>query len=157
MVDALLDELLAGDSPDDVCVLALRRVAVERFERAFPATPTELTQLRHALDGWLVGLDVEAERRRDLVLAVSEAAVNAAEHAYDFDGVGVVTVEVRVSEDGELRASISDAGRWRVPSDRSDRGHGTHIIRALMDDVSIKSRSGGTVVRMQRRRSNERS
>jgi serine/threonine-protein kinase RsbW len=152
LVDALLADLLDGDSPDDVCVLALRRISVERFERAFPASPTEITELRHALDEWLVGLEIGPEPRRDLVLAVSEAAVNAAEHAYEFDGVGVVSVEVRVSEDGDLRASISDSGRWRPPADGTGRGHGTQIIRALMDDVSIKTKSGGTVVHMQRSR-----
>jgi serine/threonine-protein kinase RsbW len=151
LVAELLGELLDGDAPDDVCVLALRRISVERFERAFPASRTQITELRHALDEWLVGLEVENEPRRDLVLAVSEAAVNAAEHAYEFDGVGVVRVEVRVSEDGSLRASVTDAGRWRPPVNGSDRGHGTRIIRALMDDVSVKTRSGGTVVQMERR------
>jgi serine/threonine-protein kinase RsbW len=105
LVDAVLDGLLTDASQeDDVCVLVLRRVEVARFATSFPASPMEIPALRHSLDGWLVQMGVEVDRRRDLVLAVSEAAANAAEHAYRFDGVGIVHVEVRCDESGSLHA-----------------------------------------------------
>ncbi len=149
LVDAVLDGLLSdGSQEDDVCVLALRRVGVARFAASFPAAPGEIPRLRHSLDGWLLERGVDLERRRDLVLAVSEAAANAVEHAYRFDGVGIVHVEVRCDESGALFASISDEGEWRAPAGGPERGRGTKIIRALMDDISIETDNGGTVVRM---------
>jgi anti-sigma regulatory factor (Ser/Thr protein kinase) len=150
LVESVLDDLLSGVSQeDDVCVLALRRVGTRSFATTFPASPKEITKLRHGLDDWLGELGVELDRRRDLVLAVSEAAANAAEHAYRFDGVGLVQVKVRRDESGSLYASISDAGQWRAPAPDARRGRGTRIIQALMDEISIQSGRGGTVVRMR--------
>jgi serine/threonine-protein kinase RsbW len=150
LVDAVLDGLLSDASQeDDVCILVLRRVDVGRFATSFPAAPKEIPTLRHSLEVWLVQMGVEVDRRRDLVLAVSEAAANSAEHAYRFDGVGMVHVEVRCDESGSLYASVADAGTWRAPSGAPERGRGTQIIRALVDDISIESDGGGTIVRMR--------
>jgi anti-sigma regulatory factor (Ser/Thr protein kinase) len=150
LVDAVLDGLLLdADHEDDVCILALRRVDVGLFATSFPASPGEIPALRQSLEAWLLQMGVERDRRRDLVLAVSEAAANAAEHAYRFDGVGTVRVEVRYDESGSLDATVADDGEWREPSERLDRGRGTTIIRALMDDISIESGAAGTVVRMR--------
>jgi anti-sigma regulatory factor (Ser/Thr protein kinase) len=87
--------------------------------------------------------------RRDLVLAVAEAAANAAEHAYAFDGTGSIRVDVHREEDGSLTASVTDEGTWREPIDDPERGRGLLIIRSLMDDVDIASDARGTVVRMR--------
>jgi serine/threonine-protein kinase RsbW len=150
LVDAVLDGLLLdADHEDDVCILALRRVDLGLFATSFPASPGEIPALRQSLEAWLLQMGVELDRRRDLVLAVSEAAANAAEHAYGFDGVGMVRVEVRYDESGSLDATVADDGEWREPSGRQDRGRGTTIIRALMDDISIESGAAGTVVRMR--------
>jgi serine/threonine-protein kinase RsbW len=149
LVAGLLDALGLEDSLDDVCLLALRRIAVDRFERVLPALRDEIPLLRHALDEWLEEHVVADAARRDLVLAVSEAAANAAEHAYAFDGEGRVAVEVWM-DDGALLASVRDSGRWREPVTSSDRGRGRRIIEALMDEVSILSDERGTIVRMRR-------
>lgn len=150
--DALVEELQASlvthVLEDDVCMLATRRVDVTRFSRAFPADADEIGRLRHALDEWLWHVGIATPKRRELVLAVSEAAVNAAEHAYGFDHVGTVRVSVESGPDG-IRASVADDGTWREPAAESDRGRGTTIIRALMDDVSIETDGNGTVVRMR--------
>jgi len=148
-VEHILDAMLGGEAQaDDVCVLAFHRVAARGFRRQLAATPREIADLRHALADWLAERAVDGVLGRDLVLAVSEAAANAAEHAYGFDGAGIVDVEVDLDAESTLRASIADYGAWRQPRATSDRGRGTLIMRALMADVSIESGPDGTIVRM---------
>jgi serine/threonine-protein kinase RsbW len=148
LVDRILDALLA-DQPqeDDVCLLAVRLVRAGRFVHSFPATPAEVSSMRRALSAWLEQVDLDPSLRQDAVLAVSEAAGNAAEHAYDFDGEGIVQVEAWVSE-GELHISIRDRGAWREPRPERDRGRGRMIMKALMRNVTVEPGDGGTSVRM---------
>lgn len=120
------------------------------FSRSFRAAPAELADLREHLRGWLeengVGEDVE----RGVVLAVSEAAANAVEHAYGCDGAGIVTVMARFAGD-RLEITVRDAGAWREPRPDTDRGRGLSIMRASVDDVSIEHEDAATVVRMSQR------
>ena len=103
--------------------------------------------MRRALTAWLEQAGIAPERTRDVALAASEAAANAAEHAYAFDGRSLVHVEAWLS-DGELHVSVRDAGRWRQPLGETDRGRGRTIMDALMRIVTIDSGEHGTVVRM---------
>ena len=114
----------------------------------FPAAPAEVARMRRALGGWLERLDLEPARRQDAILAASEAAANAAEHAYGFDGVGIVHVEASLS-DGELELSIRDRGGWREPRIDEGRGRGRRIMEALMQVVTVDGGDEGTVVRMR--------
>ena len=71
----------------------VRRVAPGlRFSHSFPASPGEVARMRRVFAAWVDGVSLEPARRRDVVLAVAEAAANAAEHAYRFDGTGIVHV-----------------------------------------------------------------
>jgi serine/threonine-protein kinase RsbW len=149
LVDGILARMLTGSLDDDVCMLAVRRVAAEHFSRTFPATPQEVASFRHSLESWLAEGGVPTAMQRGVVLAVSEAAANAAEHAYGFDGAGAIRVDVHREEDGSLTASVSDEGTWRAPAENPERGRGLLIIRSLMDDVDIASDARGTVVRMR--------
>jgi serine/threonine-protein kinase RsbW len=149
LVDRILDALLEEQSQDDdVCVLAVRLLARPlRFVHSFPAAPAEVSGMRRALATWLEQLHLDPVLRQDAVLAVSEAAANAAEHAYDFDGQGIVRVEAWVS-DGELHLSIHDHGAWNEQHPDRDRGRGRMIMEALMRNVTIEPGDGGTIVRM---------
>jgi serine/threonine-protein kinase RsbW len=151
LVDAVLDALLAEGAPDDdVCVLVLLLAASNlHFARSFPAAREEVALMRRELSDWLRQLDVVEDVRHDAVLAVSEACANAAEHAYDYDGAGVITVEAWAS-DGDLWFEVRDRGRWRAPRPATDRGRGRTIMDALMRDVTTHSGENGTVVRMRR-------
>lgn len=150
LVERLLESLLEGEEQeDDVCILAVRRVAPElRFAHAFPAAPAEVARMRRAFAAWLEQLDLGAAARRDATLAVSEAAANAAEHAYAFDGLGLVWVEAWVA-DGDLQISVRDEGTWREPRPDTDRGRGRTMMEALMTDVTIDSGAQGTIVQMR--------
>lgn len=149
LVDGILSALLTASLQDDVCVLAFRRASARHFSRSLPASPHEVAALRRALDAWLVDQGVPTDTQRDLVLAVSEVVANAAEHAYAFDGVGTIRVDVRREDNGALAASVADDGRWREPSGRPERGRGLLIVRALVPEVSIAAEARGTVVHLR--------
>ena len=72
------------------------------------------------------------------------------EHAYDSDGVGVVTVTASLDLHATLSATVSDQGTWREPLVDSQRGHGITIINSLMDEVTISTDRDATVVLMTR-------
>jgi anti-sigma regulatory factor (Ser/Thr protein kinase) len=97
-------------------------------------------QLRPFLDTTgLPGHDLD-----DLVLAASEAAANAVEHARlsDRPYFDVLT------EVGEDRAGIliQDHGRWRPPSGGGDRGRGLYLMGRLSDATLSVGKRGTTVL-----------
>jgi serine/threonine-protein kinase RsbW len=149
LADEICDRLLdAQEQGDDVCVLTIHRMPeVAMFSRSFRASPAELADLREALRGWLEEQGVTEDSERGIVLAVSEAAANAVEHAYGCDGVGIVTVMAQVADD-RLEVTVRDEGAWREPRPDTDRGRGIDIMRAIMDDVTVARDAGATVVRM---------
>jgi anti-sigma regulatory factor (Ser/Thr protein kinase) len=103
--------------------------------------------MRRALALWLDHTDIDVGQRNDVLLVANEAAANAAEHAYGFDGQGVVQVEAEV-KDRRMELSVRDSGTWRQPPTDTDRGRGLKIIRALADDVIISPGVSGTIVSM---------
>ena len=145
--DALL-ELVAEDRHDDVALLTIgpRRLA-EVFRRTFPADAHELATIRAELRGWLERSGLPSETREDVVLACTEAATNAIEHAYIGRG-GEVQIEAE-SDEGWLRVSVSDHGRWRHPRPDGSRGRGLDLVRAVIGDVDVERGEGGTTVRMR--------
>jgi serine/threonine-protein kinase RsbW len=150
LVDVVVGRLVVEiDNEDDVCVLAVRRaLSRTRFVHEFPASPGEVRKMRHALSGWLVALGLDPEQTHDVLLAVSEAAANSVEHGYDFDAAGNVRLEAWTN-DGSVHVAVHDAGAWRAPLERAERGRGRAIMQALMRDVSFETENGGTVVRMR--------
>ncbi len=152
--DALCDELLgtmAGDSADDTALLALRLDPAKPhpLEVAVQADASELATLRRRLARWLreAGCGSVGE---DVVLAGSEAAANCVEHAYRRHATGQILMRARVAG-GSVELEIADTGRWRASPAPGDRGRGLGMMRALMDDVAVRTDAGGTVVRMARR------
>jgi serine/threonine-protein kinase RsbW len=158
LADDISDALLEGESQDDdVCVLTVHRIAVERaFVHSLTAAPSELAALRSHLRTWLEAHAVDVDTIRGVILAVSEAAANSIEHGYGSDGVGIVTVRAQLDDD-RVEVSVHDEGTWHERDGRaakngdSDRGRGLRIVEALVDDVSIERTNGATVVRMTRK------
>ncbi len=143
IVSSLLDE---GTQDDDVCVLVVQFTPSEaRFSHDFPAAPVEVSKMRRALSLWLENSDLDIGQRNDVLLMVNEAAANAAEHAYAFDGQGIVRVQAEL-RDGHMELSVRDTGTWREPPTESDRGRGLKIIHALAEDVVISPSVVGTSI-----------
>jgi anti-sigma regulatory factor (Ser/Thr protein kinase) len=152
--EELLDRLLGafvpeGGGEDDVAALAIRLTPIPRDRLALrlPAEPPVLSSLRRTLRQWL-GIHGATEMETyDVLVAVTEAAANAIEHAYGpvdatFD------VEAEMTGEREVAVSVRDEGRWRPPRGHN-RGRGTLLMQELMDHFEVATSDEGTVVRMR--------
>jgi anti-sigma regulatory factor (Ser/Thr protein kinase) len=117
------------------------------FRRTFPADAHELATMRVELRTWLERTGLPSETQEDVVLACTEAATNAIEHAYIGRG-GDVLIEAE-SEEGRLRVTVTDHGRWRHPRPDDSRGRGLDLVRAVIGDIDVERGEGGTTVRMR--------
>ncbi|WNV73833.1 SpoIIE family protein phosphatase [Geodermatophilus sp. DSM 44513] len=147
----------AGERPDDIAVLVAHRRAegTEPLDLDLPAVPAALPSVRRHLGAWLSGLGMGEQDRVGVMVAVGEAAANAAEHAYRGTEPGRMQVTAAVDVDGQLTVTVRDQGRWRPPDrDPGDRGRGLLIMRQLVDGVVLQGERGTTVtlsVRLRRR------
>jgi GAF domain-containing protein/anti-sigma regulatory factor (Ser/Thr protein kinase) len=147
VADALLG-LVAEDRHDDVALLAVGpKLPAEVFRRSFPADAEQLAAMRSELRAWLDRSGLPPETKEDVVLACTEAASNAIEHAYiGRDG------DIRVvgeTENGWLKIEVSDDGRWRDPRPDDSRGRGLDLVRTLIGDIDVERGEQGTTVRMR--------
>ena len=143
---ALIDET---PLPDDIALLSIESVALEdQLEMTLAARPNVLGGLRNTLGRWLRAAGAGESELFDVTLSASEAATNAIEHAY---GAREATFTVRCERHGQdVTVAVSDDGRWRTA--RHQRGgRGLHIMRSLLDSVTVESDRPGTVVTMTKR------
>ncbi|MGW8811521.1 ATP-binding protein [Gordonia terrae] len=131
------------------------------------ATPESAHLFRQHFTRWLdATLDVDAERRSDIVLAVYEAVANAAEHAYAADAPSpaaqspatqssatrsrAIGVRAHVTRDESLEVTVTDSGRWKSDASSSPyRGRGLALISALSDASDVTSGPDGTSVTLR--------
>ena len=132
------------------------RTTGEKLEMAYPPRCASAAQMRQALRAYLSGQALDANLIYDVVLAADEAFINAVGHAEAADDL--IRVTARVSE-SEASVEIQDGGdgftyrRSDLPSPpdvRCANGRGVFLMESLMDEVSVRSRRSGTVVRMVR-------
>jgi serine/threonine-protein kinase RsbW len=109
--------------------------------------------IRAVLTDALRRLGVESECVEDIRLALSEACTNVLDHAADDDQYEVrlqvddrrCTISVINTADGFDASQLSSA----LPDASSPRGRGVAIMRAVMDDVQLRSEPEvGTVVNL---------
>ena len=126
---------------------------------SFPAKADYLLLTRLALGGLARGMAVGPEVLADLKLAVTEAAGNAVRHAYS-EGQGSVDVAFVVADD-RLEMIVEDHGTGiELPAleelvakepeglaEPHEGGMGMAIIRAIVDELDIKSSSSGSSLR----------
>lgn len=151
--DQILGGILGGlNAPDDVALLAVRPEAVPEgaLLMRLAADPASLAPLRRRLGRFLATAGASEAERFDITLCVSEAAMNAIEHAY---GPADAEFEVQGSEHaGLLTVTVRDRGSWQAPRNHDgDRGRGLGIMRELMDEVELTPGRRGTSVRLSRR------
>jgi anti-sigma regulatory factor (Ser/Thr protein kinase) len=115
-----------------------------------PAIPASLAVIRDHLRSWLPSAAVNPATAADLLLAVGEAASNAVEHAVRGAGRDVVVeVTARATSTG-LALTVRDNGRWHARPAPGQRGHGSRLMRALVDTVTITPSPQGTTVEMHK-------
>jgi serine/threonine-protein kinase RsbW len=127
---------------------------------SFPAKAEYLVLARLALAGMARTMPVGPELLADLKLAVTEACGNAVRHAYGAEA-GVVRLAFILADD-RLQMTVEDEGAGidsatallASPDGSSERptdgGMGISIMRAIVDELDVRSGPGGagTVVRM---------
>ena len=147
----ILAELI-GDGPagDDVALLAarVRPATGGQLMLRLPADASSVPVARHAIRKLLHDHGAAAEDIHGLELAVSEAAANAVEHAYD-PGDHEFEVAAEVRAEG-VYLTVRDSGRWRSPRGRA-RGLGLGLIEQLIDEVELERTDDGTTLRMFKR------
>ena len=147
----LLDRLDAAAAGDDVAILALTAAAMatERLAFSLPAEPTSLALMRRALRRWLTHSGAAEDELYDLLVASSEAAANAVEHAYG-PVDAAFEVEASANADDEALIVVRDFGGWRPPRGQN-RGRGTLLMKELTDHFELIASDTGTEVRLMRR------
>jgi len=132
---------------DDVAVVLYRHPA--QLELVFPADSGQLRPVRARLRQWLDGCGLATELAQGALVAAGEAVANAIEHGHRDNPGGEVRLLAAVTAN-QLRLTITDSGSWLPsgPDPTPYRGKGITLMRALMDNVSIDSSTGGTTVTM---------
>ncbi len=116
---------------------------------------------RSAVAAFVSQLDPAVDQLSDLRVALSEAVTNCIVHAYP-DTIGMITVTVRLYEDGKVVIKIRDRGRG-IPDvekamepmyttggeDRS--GLGFLVMETFVDKLRVRSKVGcGTTVTLEK-------
>lgn len=147
LVDHIVNRMMErGVGEDDVAAIAITVLPAltEQLTLRVPALPSSLVVLRRHLRRRFEELGLAEEQVFDLVLATSEAAANAIEHAADPAARSII-VSVSAVE-GRVVVAIRDFGRWKEAAPEEDRGRGLELIRTLIEAPSIQRSPDGTVV-----------
>ncbi len=121
-----------------------------RRQWRWPSAPRSIRAMRLELHPFLDMTGLPGDELDDLVLAASEAAANAVEHA-SLPTPPFFDVLTEVGEHS-ARIVIQDHGRWRAPTAPGDRGRGLQMIGVLADATLTVGSRGTTVVLRNRRR-----
>lgn len=126
--------------PSEACMASVARAAVR-------------TLLEAAADVRLTEREID-----EVALVVHEACTNAVRHANRHDATKRFRVDVVRGED-ELRIRVADegapfdidGGAPLEPEALREGGYGLHIMRAWMDDVTVRHDGTGNVLTLVRR------
>jgi len=149
---------------DDLAMLSFQVVpdaATEGLTRelVIPNEPQRTREVRQFVADFLADLRAPVEASDDVLLAVGEAAGNAAKYGTRRDARTEVrvrcvldgaTVHLEVADEGpgfDLEAVESKAS----PDPFASGGRGIFLMRQLMDEVNVDSSSHGTTVAMTRK------
>jgi anti-sigma regulatory factor (Ser/Thr protein kinase)/anti-anti-sigma regulatory factor len=139
---------------DDVTVLVAELLAEPPAppRLRLPAHPDSLSTARAAVGEWLSGLGLSPTQAGLVQHALGEAMANAVEHAYGAGRSGEFTVGADLGDEGLLRLTVTDQGRWRpAPADPQNRGRGLLLMRGLADRVEVTPGDLGTTVTITQR------
>ena len=115
-----------------------------------PAIPASLAVIRANLRTWLPTARVNPSAAADVLLAVGEAASNAAEHAVRGTARDVQLEVTAWATNTGLTLTVKDNGHWHAPRRSAQRGHGSRLMSALVDTVTITPTPQGTTVEMRK-------
>jgi serine phosphatase RsbU (regulator of sigma subunit)/anti-sigma regulatory factor (Ser/Thr protein kinase) len=143
--EAVQERVFGGKSNrDDAAVLVLERTAPVR-EYVFSALPMVSPLARAIVTRELEPLQMSAERRFGVLVALGEAIANAIEHGYRGEPGGLIFLRIDMQHD-HLVLTVEDFGRWRPYVPREERGRGIELMHAFTDGVQIRSSRESTTI-----------
>ena len=146
--DQVADEVIGRLAGPGVAAV-LYRHPPEPLTVTHSAHPSGLAVSRGRLRRWLATAGVDPETSADVLLAAGEATANATEHAVVGTTRDVTITVTAAVTGGRLRLTVSDDGVWKPPPASSGhRGHGVHLINALVDRAELTTTPEGTTVAM---------
>lgn len=130
-----------------------RTNAADGLDASYPADPTQVARIRHAVNAVAIECGVNTETQDRVGLAVSEAATNVVLHAYrDAHTSGPIHVTASAVEDGRfLDIVVSDRGiGMSSRTDSPGMGVGLELMAHEADQLEIRGGDGGgTDVRLR--------
>jgi anti-sigma regulatory factor (Ser/Thr protein kinase) len=108
-----------------------------------PTVEVSIPTLRRELSSFLTTSGLSDDEFYDLLLAVSEAASNAVEHA-QHPRQPFIDVVAEVDA-GTITITVRDHGQWLRPVKSAHRGRGLSMMRVLADTTVATGCSGTTV------------
>ncbi len=123
----------------------------QQLDVAVPATVQNATALRRTFRRWTETL-LRGDAADDLTLAVYEALVNAADHAFTGQAApGSMWLHASVA-DGQVLVTITDNGTWRTSDyPAGQRGRGLPLIHQLTTEAHVTLDARGTTVHLRHR------
>jgi serine/threonine-protein kinase RsbW len=116
-----------------------------------------LTEIEAILNRINNHIPLEKGKFHDILVATTEAVINAIQHGNKFDPNKKVTLNITASKN-KIQVIVQDEGSGFDPSTIEDprtpenilkeRGRGIFLIRQLSDSVTITTSSKGTIVEM---------
>jgi anti-sigma regulatory factor (Ser/Thr protein kinase) len=137
------DGTLRPESPPEPAAEAASKKLRPLMRLQLPADPVAPSVARTQVRRWLTALAWPTGHQFDVILlAVSEAVSNAAEHAYRDRAPGMIeisgTVEIAPSGERGVALTVRDHGHWRPPPrDEDGQRRGIPLMRACMESVTI--------------------
>ena len=136
---------------------------VNEMKLSFPSRSANEAFARTAVSSFLAQLDPTVEEISDIRTAVSEAVTNCIVHGYP-DGVGLITIEAGIQENGRVIIRIRDKGcgiadvqqamepMFTTCETGERAGLGFAVMETFTDRLKVRSVLGkGTTVTMEKK------
>jgi anti-anti-sigma factor len=138
---------------DDVTLLAAqRRTLPTPLHLVVDADARAAGTVRASIRDWLERIGADPADNSAVVHAVSEYVENAAEHAYPAAVDAGIDVRAEVGDDGTVRVSVTDHGRWQDrQGGASHRGRGLAMADAFMTNTRVTHDPAGTTATLTHR------
>jgi two-component sensor histidine kinase len=109
------------------------------------ADTSNVRLLRHALRSFLDVFALERDLLEDILMASGEVLSNAVEHGCDESGRSNVELVARGGKGETLAIEVSNEGQFLERARLPDRGFGLGIVRAIANNVIVKTGRGTRV------------
>lgn len=127
------------------------------FKAEFNSDKKILSEIESIFDKIKLKIPIGNDKLNNIIVATTEAVINAIQHGNKFDPSKKVKLRVSASSEN-IQVVVQDEGTGFDPSTVEDprspenllkeRGRGIFLIRQLSDSVNITTSTKGTIVEM---------